>query len=179
MFILLINTVWSPNGIFLFSVKGKCLAQKTWKKAQSHSEKLFPAIESVFKKAKKTWRDLSAIYVVNGPGPFTSLRVGIAVANSAGFALQIPVYSAPNVIPDRKVALATAPDQESLNHIFSQYLASKLPKINKKNTFQPVSPIYGREPNISKPRSPLTVMTPSVIARREVASGDRPTKQSP
>lgn len=196
MLILVINTVLSPNGVHLFSLKkGKagCLVEKTWRKAESHSKKLFPAIESVFAKTKKTWSDLDAIVAVNGPGPFTSLRVGIAVANSAGFALKIPVYSVSSdvlslrarmkrseaernassllsserrnnrsalstdeAISSRVPDLTKSPDQESFQYIFAQYLISKIPEREQKKAFQPIIPIYGREPNISKPRRPLS-----------------------
>lgn len=39
----------------------------------------------------KLLKDIKAIEVETGPGSFTGLRVGAAVANALGFALNIPV----------------------------------------------------------------------------------------
>lgn len=36
-------------------------------------------------------KDLTAIEVETGPGSFTGLRIGVAVANALGYALNIPV----------------------------------------------------------------------------------------
>ncbi|MCJ7827695.1 hypothetical protein MUP65_00925 [Patescibacteria group bacterium] len=52
---------------------------------------LLPLIVKALKKAGKDWADLSEIEVDPGPGSFTGLRVGFAVANTLGWALKIPV----------------------------------------------------------------------------------------
>lgn len=39
----------------------------------------------------KLFKDIKAIEVETGPGSFTGLRVGVAVANALGLALKIPV----------------------------------------------------------------------------------------
>lgn len=57
------------------------------------SEKLLPAILKILKRAKKKWSDLKRIIVVNGPGPFSAVRIGVTTANVLGFALGIPVFS--------------------------------------------------------------------------------------
>jgi len=44
-----------------------------------------------FSSNKKTLKDISKIKVETGPGSFTGLRVGLAVANTLGWALKIPV----------------------------------------------------------------------------------------
>ena len=38
-----------------------------------------------------TWRDISAIGIVVGPGSFTGIRLGIAYAKGLGLGLNIPV----------------------------------------------------------------------------------------
>lgn len=85
MFVLAINTASSETGIALFEVKNlsvKLLAGNSWPAKNNEAEKLMPAIEKLFKKAKKTYEDLRQIYVVKGPGSFTGLRVGVTVANT-------------------------------------------------------------------------------------------------
>lgn len=46
----------------------------------THSQTLFPIIESTLKAAKITFSDIEAIGVATGPGSFTGLRIGIACA---------------------------------------------------------------------------------------------------
>jgi tRNA threonylcarbamoyladenosine biosynthesis protein TsaB len=55
------------------------------------SQVLLPLVEKILKKNELKFRDLTGIEVATGPGSFTGLRVGVAVANALGFALGIPV----------------------------------------------------------------------------------------
>ncbi len=60
---------------------------------QFGSQVLLPQISRILKKNKIKLEKASAIEVNTGPGSFTGTRVGIAVANALGFALDIPVNS--------------------------------------------------------------------------------------
>lgn len=55
------------------------------------SQVLLPLIVQALQKAKKEFKDLTAIEVNIGPGSYTGLKVGVAVANALGFSLNIPV----------------------------------------------------------------------------------------
>lgn len=55
------------------------------------SQKLLPFINEVLKKKKITFKDLTEIKVATGPGSFTGLRVGVSVAQTIGWVLDIPV----------------------------------------------------------------------------------------
>lgn len=57
-----------------------------------------PLLMEIISENKLTLKDLDAIEVNTGPGSFTGLRVGIAIANALSFALNIPVNGkkAPN-----------------------------------------------------------------------------------
>ena len=48
-------------------------------------------IEKILKQHKLKPSDLTAIKVNTGPGSFTGLRVGVAVANTLAWSLKIPV----------------------------------------------------------------------------------------
>lgn len=50
-----------------------------------------PGVPSRLHSRSVGWKDLRGIEVEKGPGSFTGLRVGVAVANALGFALGIPV----------------------------------------------------------------------------------------
>lgn len=47
----------------------------------------------VLKKHRKTLRDCTGIVVVPGPGPFSRVRAGVAVANTLAFTLDIPLWA--------------------------------------------------------------------------------------
>ena len=54
---------------------------------------LAPAIEKLLVQLEMSPKDLHAIAVVQGPGSFTGLRVGIATAKALAYALGIPVVA--------------------------------------------------------------------------------------
>ena len=55
-----------------------------------------PLAREALDDAGHTLRDLDAVVVGIGPGPFTGLRVGIATAAALGDALDIPVHGVPS-----------------------------------------------------------------------------------
>lgn len=60
--------------------------------ARRHGELLAPGIDRVVATAGITPADLTAIAVGVGPGPYTSLRVGVVTARTLGAVLGIPVH---------------------------------------------------------------------------------------
>ena len=54
---------------------------------------LAPAIDQLLKRQSLTPKDLDGIAVVQGPGSFTGLRVGIATAKLMAYALEIPIVA--------------------------------------------------------------------------------------
>ncbi len=55
------------------------------------SQMLLPFIDEILRKENVTINDIKSVEVNTGPGSFTGLRIGVAVANTLGFALKIPV----------------------------------------------------------------------------------------
>ncbi len=55
------------------------------------SQVLLALIKQVLAEKKLKIEDLEEIKVATGPGSFTGLRVGVAVANALGYSLGIPV----------------------------------------------------------------------------------------
>ncbi len=52
---------------------------------------VLPMVDALLRKHKLKLADIDEIHAETGPGSFTGLRVGVAVANALGFALKIPV----------------------------------------------------------------------------------------
>ncbi|MDD2202951.1 MAG: tRNA (adenosine(37)-N6)-threonylcarbamoyltransferase complex dimerization subunit type 1 TsaB [Bacilli bacterium] len=61
-----------------------------------HSKYALTDLENTFKKAKLTPNDIDKVMVVNGPGSFTGIRIGVTIAKTFAWALKkdvIPVSS--------------------------------------------------------------------------------------
>ena len=55
------------------------------------SQVLLSQISKILKKNNKKFSDIKSIKVNRGPGSFTGTRVGVAVANALGYALEVTV----------------------------------------------------------------------------------------
>jgi tRNA threonylcarbamoyl adenosine modification protein YeaZ len=91
MMILYVNTVGQPDIEIGLKTAGKFVAHNAFVANRAHAEKLLPEIEKLLRKNKIKLKDISGIEVVNQGGSFTSLRIGVATANTLGFALGVPV----------------------------------------------------------------------------------------
>lgn len=94
MLILGINTSGSNSEIALISEEG-VLLENSWESNSNESELLLPRIKDLIFDAKITFKDLDKVLVIQGPGPFTALRVAIAIANAVAYAEGIPVIAVP------------------------------------------------------------------------------------
>jgi tRNA threonylcarbamoyladenosine biosynthesis protein TsaB len=71
-------------------------ADVVWEQASAermkHGERLAPLVDAALRETGLDRRDLSAVAVGTGPGPFTGLRVGLVTARTLGLVLGIPVH---------------------------------------------------------------------------------------
>ena len=65
-------------------------------KTENQSEEILPEIEKLLTQKKTTLKDLTTIIVNLGPGSFTGVRIGITVANTLAWSLDIPVVGYKN-----------------------------------------------------------------------------------
>ena len=112
---------------------GEVVKKKTIKATARHSEKLLVNIKKIVLVEK-----LKGIIIVKGPGSFSSLRIGIATANTLAFVLKIPIYS----VMANHVSLGFKTQANALDLLAKNYSKLKKEKL--------VIPFYGREPNITK-----------------------------
>lgn len=71
--------------------------EKIWKTSRRHTVELSPAIERVFTDCEVTPDDINAMAVATGPGSFTSLRIGLAVAKGFALSQHIPIIGVPSL----------------------------------------------------------------------------------
>jgi tRNA threonylcarbamoyladenosine biosynthesis protein TsaB len=68
------------------------VAERASEQTMKHGEQLAPLIAAVLDDAGATRRDLTAIGVGCGPGPFTGLRVGLVTARTLAHVLDLQVH---------------------------------------------------------------------------------------
>ncbi len=88
--ILYINTKDQKKVLVSLRKKGKIIKSLS-KQNKYGSQVLLPLISKILGQEKMNFKDIKEIAVEAGPGSFTGLRVGVAVANALGFALGILV----------------------------------------------------------------------------------------
>ncbi len=135
MFLYLNTASYEKIILALIDNKGAVLKLKKIKAPYQQSEKLLSAIEKLkIKSQKLKVKELKGIIIVAGPGSFTSLRIGLATANTLAWACQISIIG---------VKYKNSPNDEAL-------IKEGWRKISKIKRFKQVLPFYGQEPNIGR-----------------------------
>ncbi len=131
--ILIINT--SNNNKFHIALlqKQECLLNRDVEAPFEQEEFLLSTLSEMLKELEQKITALEAIGIVDGPGSFSSLRIGAIVANTLGWALSIPLVT------------AHGDEFDNNDKLYELVLARLSNSINHK---QFVMPKYGREPNI-------------------------------
>lgn len=88
---LLIDTSNQPLSVALMQ-NDEVLAEITTDSKQNHSVQLMPAISQLFEQSKIAKQQLDAIIVAEGPGSYTGLRIGVTVAKTLAYALNVKLY---------------------------------------------------------------------------------------
>lgn len=70
---------------------GKVLDINIKESTQNHSVYTMPMIESILNKNEVDVKKIGEIIVVNGPGSFTGVRIGVTIAKTFAYTLNIPI----------------------------------------------------------------------------------------
>ena len=141
--ILVINTADQKQVFIGLANKGKLVAKKEFQAQYKQAEKLLVEIDKLlsinnclprFAGEAGQLTTIKGVAVVNGPGPFTALRIGVVTANILAWALKIPVTGI-KLTEFRNI-------DELIKLIFRKIKKAKVGTI--------IEPFYGKEPNITK-----------------------------
>jgi len=75
----------------------RVLGETTWQSKSHHTVELTPGIHELLNRCGVRTTDLQALGVALGPGSFTSLRIGLALAKGMALALKIPIIGIPTL----------------------------------------------------------------------------------
>lgn len=92
MIILTIRTDKPESEIGLYDDKAQ-VAYQTWQAHRQLAETIHRQIVAMLESRAKKIGDIQGIVVFQGPGSFTGLRIGLTVANTLAYALDIPVVA--------------------------------------------------------------------------------------
>lgn len=102
-----------------------------WESGRNLSTELLSQVQEVLANRHITFTDLTGIIIFSGPGSFTSLRIGHAVANALADSLGIPIIGGSG----------------------EDWLEKGLIGIHETPRLAPALPEYGAEVNITKPKT--------------------------
>lgn len=92
--LLALDTSTQTMGIALYS-DPIVVGEMIWRSSSHHTVELAPAVEQIMQRCLVSSSDFQVIAVALGPGSFTSLRIGLALAKGLALSLHIPVIGIP------------------------------------------------------------------------------------
>jgi len=115
----------------------EALARQTEPMARGHAEALAPLIEKLMARATGGFASLDRVAVTNGPGSFTGIRIGIAMARAIGLALNVPVvgvstlvaFAGPLLLEPRSGVIVSAIDARHGQVYFQLFEAAGRPLV--------------------------------------------------
>ena len=111
--LLAVDTSTAQVGLALYD-GAQVIGEYAWRSSQRHTVELAPAISELLTRCGFTIDDVRALGVALGPGSFTSLRVGLALAKGLALSRHIPLIGIPtldilaNAQPASKLSLVVA-----------------------------------------------------------------------
>lgn len=94
--ILAIDTATQYASLALYRADG-IFAEETWFSGRNHTVELAPRIQRLLKLANLPVGSLTALAVSLGPGSFTGLRIGLAMAKGLALPHKLPVVGVPTL----------------------------------------------------------------------------------
>ncbi|MDP4105673.1 MAG: tRNA (adenosine(37)-N6)-threonylcarbamoyltransferase complex dimerization subunit type 1 TsaB [Bacillota bacterium] len=90
MTVLAIDTSNQALGVALYD-ENKVIGEYITNLKKNHSIRIMPAIQMLMKDCERTPKDLTKIVVAKGPGSYTGVRIGVTIAKTLAWSLQLPL----------------------------------------------------------------------------------------
>jgi tRNA threonylcarbamoyladenosine biosynthesis protein TsaB len=94
--LLAIDTSTRTTGVALYNGVS-VLAETIWADGDTHTVELAPAVAEILSRAGITIRDIEALGIAAGPGSFTGLRIGMALAKGIALVRRVPLIAVPTL----------------------------------------------------------------------------------
>lgn len=114
----------------VYIVSDKATKEYEWEIGRGLADGILGYLRERLQENNFDWSEISAIAACKGPGSFTGLRIGLTVLNTIADTMDIPI----------------------IGETGEDWLERSLKRIELGESDELVMPLYGREPNITKPR---------------------------
>ncbi|MFQ5943679.1 MAG: tRNA (adenosine(37)-N6)-threonylcarbamoyltransferase complex dimerization subunit type 1 TsaB [Anaerolineales bacterium] len=94
--LLAIDTATNMLGLALYD-GAEVLSESVWYSDRHHTTELAPEVAISFRRAGASQADLTAVAVAQGPGSYTGLRIGMALAKGFSLAQNLPIVGIPTL----------------------------------------------------------------------------------
>lgn len=91
MLVLAIDTATKIGSVALYDDKTGVIGEINLYVKVNHSNVIMDAVDSLFKLSGLTIKDVDRIAVTIGPGSFTGIRIGTAIAKGLAYSLKKPI----------------------------------------------------------------------------------------
>jgi tRNA threonylcarbamoyladenosine biosynthesis protein TsaB len=105
--LLAIDTATNMLGLALYD-GAEILSETIWHSDRHHTTELAPEVALSFRRAGSSQSELTAVAVAQGPGSYTGLRIGMALAKGLSLAHNIPIVG----IPTLDILASAQPERE-------------------------------------------------------------------
>lgn len=110
MLILAIDTATKIGSVALYEDKTGIIGEINLYVKVNHSNVIMKAVDSLFDLSGYTIKDVEKIAVTTGPGSFTGIRIGVAIAKGLAYSLKKPIIG----INELDVLAETGEEREGL-----------------------------------------------------------------
>ncbi|MDH6456481.1 tRNA threonylcarbamoyladenosine biosynthesis protein TsaB [Fusobacterium sp. PH5-7] len=110
MLILAIDTATKIGSVALYEDKTGIIGEINLYVKVNHSNVIMKAVDSLFDLSGYTIKDVDKIAVTTGPGSFTGIRIGVAIAKGLAYSLKKPIIG----INELDVLAETGEEREGL-----------------------------------------------------------------
>lgn len=128
--IIALRTDSFDSELHLLQSNGEEIDNVVWHAGRELSVHLLTKLEEIIQQNSTNLSDIEGLVVYKGPGSFTGLRIGIAVANSLAYGLQKPVVGSSG----------------------ENWIDRGIKEIKNMHLYTPVQPLYGADPHITRPK---------------------------
>ncbi len=95
--ILAIDTSTDMSSIAIYKPAQGVLVEQSWLCGREQTTQLLPNTQRAMSLVGVGVRDLTGVAVATGPGSFSGVRIGITVAKTLAYALQVPLWGVPSL----------------------------------------------------------------------------------